>query len=357
MTDCMSSTFLLPREKVPSCKKKNVSYSVQTANGLVWLCPVACLLVRLFRFVVLRDLHCKARCRNVCRLRETCNRNHDGGRRNVSTNVHQTVRRNIQSHHYSSRKAYPIRSEQATGHPPNHHNQSKNSTYPLLCELTGALVLSVSQEFDDAALIGGKTDNLAGDLTDEGSTAGRLALAAADLVLGGAVGRGFLLSTRRSHVSSTLFWQGFCFFISKTSSNVSVPKSELEDFSWSTHVKFVPACIFPVNILFSHSVWQYVPPLQPNHKASKPNSFSGSTWGLNIKTGRDKKTGDVNVRGPCSSRPRFRSVLAPSRRLMTWGGWRRRWLLKGVVEVRRSSCGRESRWSLAGFWLAARRSA
>lgn len=65
-------------------------------------------------------------------------------------------------------------------------------TYPLLSELTSALVLSVSQEFDDTALIGGKTDNLAGDLADEGSAAGRLALGAADLGLGGVEGGGFL---------------------------------------------------------------------------------------------------------------------------------------------------------------------
>ena len=65
-------------------------------------------------------------------------------------------------------------------------------TYSLLRELTGALVLSVSQEFDDTALIGGKTDNLAGDLADEGSAAGRLALGAADLGLGGVERGGFL---------------------------------------------------------------------------------------------------------------------------------------------------------------------
>ena len=65
-------------------------------------------------------------------------------------------------------------------------------TYPLLSELTSALVLSVSQKFDDTALIGGKTDNLAGDLADEGSAAGRLALGAADLGLGGVEGGGFL---------------------------------------------------------------------------------------------------------------------------------------------------------------------
>lgn len=66
-------------------------------------------------------------------------------------------------------------------------------TYPLLRKLTGPLVLSVSQEFNDTALIGGKTDNFTGDLADEGSAAGRLALAAADLGLWGLEGGRFLL--------------------------------------------------------------------------------------------------------------------------------------------------------------------
>ena len=65
-------------------------------------------------------------------------------------------------------------------------------TYSLLGELTSALVLSVSQEFDDTTLIGGKTDNLAGDLTTEGRAAGRLALGTADPGLGGVEGGGFL---------------------------------------------------------------------------------------------------------------------------------------------------------------------
>ena len=135
------------------------------------------------------------------------------------------------------------------------------------------------------------------------------------------------------------------------------PQVRVRKFFLVDACKIRPSLYFPLWISFFSFCLAICPPLQPNHKTSKPNSFSSSTWGLNIKTGRDKKRGGVNVRGPCSSRPRFRSVLAPSRRLMTWGGWRRRWLLKGVVEVRRSSCGRESRWSLAGFWLAARRSA
>lgn len=65
-------------------------------------------------------------------------------------------------------------------------------TEALLSELTGTLVLGVSQELNDAALIGGKTNDLTGNLTDERSAAGRLALGAANLVLGGVEGGGFL---------------------------------------------------------------------------------------------------------------------------------------------------------------------
>lgn len=67
-------------------------------------------------------------------------------------------------------------------------------TYALLGELAGTLVLSVPQQLNDAALIGGKTDDLTSDVPDELSAAGRLALGTADLVLGGVEGSGFLLS-------------------------------------------------------------------------------------------------------------------------------------------------------------------
>lgn len=77
-------------------------------------------------------------------------------------------------------------------------------TYPLLGELTSSLVLSVSQKFDDTTLIRGKTDNLAGDVTDEGSAAGRLALGAADPGLGG-VERGGFLSWEPKSASLKLF--------------------------------------------------------------------------------------------------------------------------------------------------------
>lgn len=76
-------------------------------------------------------------------------------------------------------------------------------TYALLSKLTGTLVLGVPQQFDDAALIGSKTDDLTGDVTDERSAAGRLALGAANLVLRGVEGSGFLywnmLATSRSY--------------------------------------------------------------------------------------------------------------------------------------------------------------
>lgn len=97
------------------------------------------------------------------------------------------------------------------------------------------------------------------------------------------------------------------------------PQVRVRKFFLVDACKIRPSLYFPLWISFFSFCLAICPPLQPNHKTSKPNSFSSSTWGLNIKTGRDKKRGGVNVRGPCSSRPRFRSVLAPSRRLMTWG--------------------------------------
>lgn len=66
------------------------------------------------------------------------------------------------------------------------------NTYTLLSELAGTLVLGVPQQLNDAALIGGETDDLAGDVADELSAAGRLALGTADLGLGGVEGSGFL---------------------------------------------------------------------------------------------------------------------------------------------------------------------
>lgn len=73
-------------------------------------------------------------------------------------------------------------------------------TYALLSELAGTLVLSVSQELNDAALIGGKANDLTGNLTDERSAAGRLALGTANLVLGGVEGSGFLWRNKSVHL-------------------------------------------------------------------------------------------------------------------------------------------------------------
>jgi hypothetical protein len=70
---------------------------------------------------------------------------------------------------------------------------SQWQTYPLLGELASPLILGVPQEFDDAALIRGKTGDLADNVADKGSAAGGTALGAADTVLGGVEGGGFLL--------------------------------------------------------------------------------------------------------------------------------------------------------------------
>jgi hypothetical protein len=65
-------------------------------------------------------------------------------------------------------------------------------TEALLSELAGTLVLGIAEQLNHTALIGGKADDLASDLADERSAAGRLALGTADLVLGGVKGSGFL---------------------------------------------------------------------------------------------------------------------------------------------------------------------
>ena len=41
------------------------------------------------------------------------------------------------------------------------------TTYSLLGQLPRALVLGVSEQFDDAALVGGETGNLTDDVTNE----------------------------------------------------------------------------------------------------------------------------------------------------------------------------------------------
>lgn len=56
--------------------------------------------------------------------------------------------------------------------------------YSFLGDLPGTLVLGVSQQFDNAALIGGETGDLLDDVADKGSAAGKTALVAADAGLG-----------------------------------------------------------------------------------------------------------------------------------------------------------------------------
>lgn len=64
-------------------------------------------------------------------------------------------------------------------------------THPFLRELPGPLVLGVSQQFNDTALIWGKAGDLLDDITDELGAAGEVALCPRDACLG-CVGGGFL---------------------------------------------------------------------------------------------------------------------------------------------------------------------
>ena len=62
----------------------------------------------------------------------------------------------------------------------------------LRVRTAGTLVLGVAEQLNHTALIGGKANNLTGDLADESGALRRLALGAANLVLGGVEGGGFL---------------------------------------------------------------------------------------------------------------------------------------------------------------------
>ena len=64
-------------------------------------------------------------------------------------------------------------------------------TYSLLGQLPRALVLGVSEQFDDAALVGGKTGDFADDITHERGALAEVALGARDT--GGGLNRGYLL--------------------------------------------------------------------------------------------------------------------------------------------------------------------
>jgi hypothetical protein len=66
-------------------------------------------------------------------------------------------------------------------------------SYLFLRELTRALVLAVAEQFDDAALIGGKASNLLDEVTDESGPLAEVALGAAHAGLADA-GGGLLYS-------------------------------------------------------------------------------------------------------------------------------------------------------------------
>lgn len=61
----------------------------------------------------------------------------------------------------------------------------RGRTYSLLCQLSRALVLGVSQQFDDTTLIWGKTGDLLDNVSNESGTLAEVALGAADARLGG----------------------------------------------------------------------------------------------------------------------------------------------------------------------------
>jgi hypothetical protein len=61
-------------------------------------------------------------------------------------------------------------------------------TEPLLGELTGTLVLAVTEQLNDTALVGGKASNLLDNLTDESGALAEVALGAGDAGLGDAGG-------------------------------------------------------------------------------------------------------------------------------------------------------------------------
>lgn len=67
-----------------------------------------------------------------------------------------------------------------------------NGVFNVGIRTASTLVLGIAEQLNHTALIGGKANNLTSDLTDERSAARRLALGAADLVLGGVEGGGFL---------------------------------------------------------------------------------------------------------------------------------------------------------------------
>lgn len=110
---------------------------------------------------------------------------------------------------------------------------------------------------------------------------------------------------------------------------------------------------YPIDLHFAFSYSNSKYPVAIRSAYNRPTDQAQLTI---KKTGKEDQEKNIrsgfreNVRGPCSSRPRFRSVLAPSRRLGL--GWRRRWLLREECRVEGRRCGRVSRWSLPDFgWL------
>lgn len=67
-----------------------------------------------------------------------------------------------------------------------------NGVFNVGIRTASTLVLGVAEQLNHTALIRGKANNLTSDLADERSAARRLALGAANLVLGGVEGCGFL---------------------------------------------------------------------------------------------------------------------------------------------------------------------
>jgi hypothetical protein len=63
---------------------------------------------------------------------------------------------------------------------PGGRKQKNVKTYSLLSQLSRALVLGVSEQFDDAALVGGETSDLTNDVADEGGALAEVALVAGD---------------------------------------------------------------------------------------------------------------------------------------------------------------------------------
>ena len=53
-------------------------------------------------------------------------------------------------------------------------------TYPLLRELSSALILAVSQQFNNSALIRGKTSDLLDDVADESGALGEVTFSSGD---------------------------------------------------------------------------------------------------------------------------------------------------------------------------------